>query len=120
MISHMLVASAFLIPLAVFAAPIPIVGGLNSLAPAVPKLLNTFLQILIALSVAVILWGIVQMMVNGDNEEARKAGRLKLLWALFSVLMIVSVWGLVVMVVKTFSVDTSIPVNTTNFLGGIN
>ncbi|HEY4499500.1 MAG TPA: hypothetical protein VJH94_05625 [Candidatus Paceibacterota bacterium] len=109
-----------LAPLAVSAAPIPIIDGLVALGPAILKVLSICFQIMIAISVIVILWGIVQMMVNADKEEARTAGRLKLMWALVSILMIVSVWGLAYMVVRTFTVDTSVPLNAGNFLGGIN
>lgn len=108
-----------LIALAV--APVPIGGGLNSLGEAVPKLLNIFMQIIIAVSVGFIIYGSVEIMINGSDDQARKAGRAKLLWGLATVLIMLSVLGLIAVVRNTISINRSTTglINPSNFLNGI-
>ncbi len=60
-------------------------------------------------AIVIFIWGVVQFIGNADNEEKRKKGREFMIWAVISLFMIVSVWGIVHILTNTFGVSFGLP-----------
>lgn len=58
-------------------------------------LINQIVPLLIAIALVFFLWGVVTFILAADDEDARKAGRSKMIWGIVALFVIVSVWGLV-------------------------
>lgn len=96
--------STLLLPTFAFAqAP---VTDLTSLGEAIQYVMNLAFPILLGIAVIVIIWGVFQMILNAGDEEARKAGRTKLLWGVIGVFLMLSVWGLINILVNSFDFGT--------------
>jgi len=57
--------------------------------------LRPLLALFIALSVVLFLWGMVVFMANTDSEQARTAGKDKMIWGVVILFVMLSIWGLV-------------------------
>ena len=77
------------------------VPGLGGIICTIQQLLNSSISVLIALGVVYFVWGIVSYVI-GDSEEAKKKGRDRIIYGVIGLAVIVSLWGLVNVVVKTF------------------
>ncbi len=70
---------------------------------------NSIIPLLIALAIAMFIWGVIQYVLN-DAEEAKKAkGKQFMLWGIIAITVIVSIWGLVHILTSTFNISFSIP-----------
>lgn len=74
-------------------------------------LLNAVVPILISLGIVYLVWGIVQYMI-GDSEEAKTKGKERVIFGLVGLAIIISVWGLVSIITKTFNLQGSAPTKT--------
>ncbi len=70
---------------------------------------NAVVPLLITTAIVIFIWGVVQFIGNADNEEKRKKGREFMIWAVISLFMIVSVWGIVHILTNTFGVSFGLP-----------
>lgn len=61
----------------------------------VAGLINQLVPILIALALVFFLWGVVTFILAAGDEDARSAGKQKMIWGILGLFVIVSVWGLV-------------------------
>ncbi len=66
-------------------------------------LLNTVIPILITLGVIYFIWGVISYVVAGD-EEAKTAGRDKMIFGIIGLVVIIGMWGLVGIVSRTFGI----------------
>jgi len=65
----------------------------NSLLGGVLPLIITFLS---ALAVLYFVWGMVVFIAQSGNEQARAEGRQRMIWGIVALFVLVSVWGIVV------------------------
>lgn len=65
--------------------------------------------LLFSLATVGFLWGIIQYFLNPDNEEGRKKGKSYMVWGLLALFVMISMWGLVGVLTKTFGIQTLIP-----------
>jgi hypothetical protein len=72
-------------------------------------LVKNIVPLLITLAMVGFIWGVIQMYINPNNEEAKKKGKLYIFWGLLGLFVIISVWGLVEIFSNTFGVHTFIP-----------
>ena len=61
----------------------------------VKGVLNSLVPVLIAAAVAFFLWGVLQFVASGDDEEKRKAGRSRMINGIIAIFVMVSIWGLI-------------------------
>jgi len=67
---------------------------------------KSIIPLIFALAIVLFVWGVVQYVIN-DNEEAKKArGRQFMIWGIIGITVMVSVWGLVGILGNTFGIDT--------------
>ena len=71
------------------------------------ELLNAVIPILIALGVVYFVWGVVQYVIAND-EEAKKAGRDRVIFGIIGLAIIISVWGLAKLLGNTFGLNQNV------------
>lgn len=66
-------------------------------------ILNIIIPILVVLGVVYFVWGVVTYVISND-EEAKKAGRDRMIYGIIGLVVIIAMWGLVSIVTNTFNV----------------
>jgi hypothetical protein len=114
-----------LAPLAVFAQNSPVgdtcaralnSGTIETVICRIGSILNTIIPFLIVLGVLYFVWGVVQYVIASD-EEAKKAGRNRMVFGIIGLVVIVGVWGLVGIVTRTFDLNRTTPINVPCVVG---
>ena len=74
---------------------------------------GSVIPLIITLALASFVWGVVQYVINTDEEAKRAKGRQFMIWGIVALTVMVSVWGLVNLVGGSFGIQNVIPkVNT--------
>lgn len=68
------------------------------------EILNSIVPLLVALGIVYFVYGVI-MYVIADDEEAKSKGRDSMIYGIVGLAVIVAVWGLVGILVKTFVPD---------------
>ncbi|MBI5139708.1 hypothetical protein HZA26_03825 [Candidatus Nomurabacteria bacterium] len=68
------------------------------------EILNSIIPVLVTLGVVYFVWGVVQYVI-ADGEEAKKAGKDRIIYGVIGLAVIISLWGLVYMLSGTFQTD---------------
>jgi hypothetical protein len=68
------------------------------------EILGAVLPLLIALGVVFFVWGVISFVIAAD-EEAKSAGRDKMIYGIIGLAVIVGLWGLVRIVTNTFGIN---------------
>ena len=76
-------------------------GDLNFILCKGSEILNALMPFLVALGVVYLVWGVVQSFIN-DSEEAKKKGKDRIIFGVIGLAVIISIWGLVYILVRTF------------------
>lgn len=97
-----------LFPIISFAQPLDSSSNAGGFLATIQGLLNAVVPILISLGIVYLVWGIVQYMI-GDSEEAKTKGKERVIFGIIGLAIIISVWGLVSIVTKTFNLEGSAP-----------
>jgi len=80
------------------------VYGIKAVICTIGGILNTLIPIIIVLGVVYFVWGIVQYVISSD-EEAKKTGRMRMIYGIIGLVVIVGMWGLVRIVTDTFGLE---------------
>ncbi|MBU0999078.1 pilin [Patescibacteria group bacterium] len=92
-------------------SPCLALGGLGKLICQFKQILNSIIPLLVALGVVYFVWGVVQYVI-ADGEEAKKKGKDRIIYGIIGFAVIVGLWGLVNIIVKTFDLSASAPTIT--------
>jgi len=65
------------------------------------------IPLLFILAVASFIWGVVQYVINSDEEAKRAKGRNYMIWGIIALVVMVSIWGLVQIFGNTFGINTN-------------
>ena len=79
-------------------------GTLFGLMCKFGQLFNAAVPVLIALGVLYFIWGVVTYVISSD-EEAKKAGRDRVIYGIIGLAVIIGVWGLVNLLRRTFGLN---------------
>ena len=69
-------------------------------------ILNIIIPILVVLGVVYFVWGVVIYVISND-EEAKKAGRDRMIYGIIGLVVIIAMWGLVGLVSNTFGLGSN-------------
>ncbi len=83
-------------------------GTLFGVLCRVGQFLNAIIPVLIALGVVYFVWGVISYVIASD-EEAKKAGRDRMIFGIIGLAVIIGMWGLVNLLRNTLLLN-----NTTN------
>lgn len=85
------------------------IGGVLGLLAQANDLINRLIPFIIALTVLIFLWGIFKFVISGGDGEARKEAQGYIIWGVVALFVMVSVWGLVNILVRSVNLDNTAP-----------
>ncbi len=85
------------------------IGGILGLLAQLNDLINRLIPFVIALTVLWFLWGIFRLILAGGDSEARKEATGYIVWGVIALFVMVSVWGLVNILVRSVNLDNTAP-----------
>ncbi|HCY17789.1 MAG: hypothetical protein UR62_C0005G0021 [Candidatus Nomurabacteria bacterium GW2011_GWF2_35_12] len=91
-------------------------GTVQSIICKFGNILDTLIPVLIVLGVVYFVWGVVQYVISSE-EEAKQKGKMRMIYGIIGLVVIVAMWGLVGIVKRTFDLDqpTNISIPTVPF-----
>lgn len=84
-------------------------GGLLGLLAQANDLINRLIPFIIALTILIFLWGVFKFVFSGGDGEQRKEAQGYMIWGIIALFVMVSVWGLVNILVRSFNLDNTAP-----------
>ncbi|MDR3519575.1 MAG: hypothetical protein P4L63_01650 [Candidatus Pacebacteria bacterium] len=70
---------------------------------------SSVIPFIFSIAVVVFVWGVIQFfIINADEEAKREQGKQFMIWGIIALAVMLSVWGLVGILGKTFNVNTSV------------
>ena len=72
-------------------------------------LVKSVIPLIIGLAMAMFIWGVVQYVINTDEEASKEKGKQFMLWGIIGLTVMVGVWGFVKIVGSTFKIEYAIP-----------
>ncbi len=81
-------------------------GTLFGILCRVGQFLNSIVPVLIALGVVYFVYGVITYVLSGD-EEAKKAGRDRIIFGIIGLAVIIGMWGLVNLLRNTFLLNNN-------------
>ncbi|MCE9585038.1 hypothetical protein K8Q94_00195 [Candidatus Nomurabacteria bacterium] len=70
---------------------------------------KSVVPLIFALAFVVFIWGVVQFIMNSDQEAKKEQGKQFMVWGIIALTVMFSVWGLVSILNNTFGIKTVIP-----------
>lgn len=91
-------------PMIVFAQK----GTLGGVLTTLSQLLNGLIGVLITVALLVFFWGLIRYLLNMSSEDAHKGIQL-MIWGIAAVFVMVSIWGIILLLQRTFGVEANRP-----------
>ncbi len=85
------------------------IGGILGLLAQANDLINRLIPFVIACTVLIFLWGIFGLVMAGGDSEKRKEAQGYIIWGVVALFVMVSVWGLVNILVRSVNLDNTAP-----------
>jgi hypothetical protein len=91
---------------------------LDFFVESVGALVQIVVPVLIALALALFLWGLVVFIFQAENDTARAAGRQRMVWGVIILFVAVSIWGIIALLYQISGVEKNPTINApdTNFI----
>ncbi len=70
-------------------------------------ILNPLIRLVFLFALVVFLWGVFGYVKNGDSEEARSTGRRHMIWGVFGMFIMISVFAIMAFILNTFEIPGS-------------
>jgi FtsH-binding integral membrane protein len=67
---------------------------------------TSVIPLLFILAIASFVWGVVQYVINSDEEAKKAKGRNFMIWGIIALVVMTSIWGLVQIFGNTFKINT--------------
>lgn len=84
------------------------IGGLMGLLDMANQLINRLIPFVITLALLVFLWGILTYIFSTDSGK-RDEAKGYMIWGIIGLFVMVSVWGLVNILVRSLALDNTAP-----------
>ena len=78
---------------------------IQSTIGVIGNIFATLIPVLIVLGVVYFVWGVVQYVISSE-EEAKQKGKMRMIYGIIGLVVIVAMWGLVAIVQRTFDLDS--------------
>ena len=69
--------------------------------PIITNIVYPILELLFGLAMLFFVWGILQFILKGEDEEGRERGKLTMIWGTVGMALMVSAWGIIYIVANT-------------------
>ncbi len=60
---------------------------------------------LVVFTILIFIWGVVQMIMNSDDSDARKTGQNHVLWGVIGLVIMLSAYGIIQVIANTIGVS---------------
>lgn len=94
-----------------FMASAAAANSLSDLLAIFVSIISALMPFIVALAVLYFIWGVFQFVAAAGDEEARTAGRDKMIYGIIGIFVMVSVWGLVNLLGGTFGLNSTSQLN---------
>ena len=74
----------------------------------VDNIINPFILLLFAVALAVFFWGMTQFILGADDETKRSAGKQHMVWGVVGLFIMVGVFGIMAVLLRTFGITLPI------------
>jgi hypothetical protein len=81
----------------------------NLLSYATCFIYSSIIPLIVALAIAMFVWGVVQYVINSDEEAKKAKGKQFMIWGIIGLVVMIGIWGLVKIVGTTFGILYVIP-----------
>ena len=85
-------------------------GNLGSVLGVFSDLINLAIPVVIALAVLYFFWGLAQYVLYSGDEGKKEEGRNIMIYGIIALFVMVSVWGLIGILQRTFGVQDQPPI----------
>ncbi len=83
-------------------------ADLDSFIGNVDKMIiNPLILFLFALAIVYFLYGVLEFIMNQENEEAKTKGKSHMLWGIIGITIMVGVWTLLSIILSTLGISSS-------------
>ena len=69
---------------------------------------GSVIPLIFSLAVVMFVWGVVQYVINSDEEAKKAKGKQFMIWGIIALTVMVGVWGLVNILGNTFGLETGV------------
>jgi len=69
------------------------------------KIINPLILFLFALAIVYFLYGVLGFFINQENEEKKTEGKRHMLWGIIGITIMLGVWTILGMIIKTFNIQ---------------
>lgn len=80
-------------------------GTINGLITTAQNILEIVIPALLVIATLVFIWGVITYILAKGSEERKKQGYTLIIWGLVGLFVIVTMWGLVRVIGKTFGIE---------------
>ncbi len=95
--------------------PVAEASGVVSLIYSINKvILNPLITLIFAAAVVYFTYGLVKYLISPDNEEIRKTSKQHMLWGVFGMFIMVAVFGILNLILKTVG-EKNIQINNGDY-----
>jgi hypothetical protein len=68
-------------------------------------ILNPIIRLLFLIALVLFIWGVFLYVRGADSDSERETGRKHMIWGLFGMFIMVSVFGIINVIIGTFGID---------------
>jgi hypothetical protein len=69
--------------------------------PIITQLIYPLLGLIFGLALIIFVWGVLQLVIHGDDETARGKGKMTILYGTIGMFIMVAAWGIIYIVSNT-------------------
>ena len=92
-----------------FSATVAYAGGVDTFIANVNReIINPVILFLFALAVVYFLYGMLEFILNGANDEKKTTGRKHMLWGIVGIAIMMGVWFFLGLIVNTLGLEDEI------------
>ena len=74
-------------------------------------ILNPLILLAFFIAFLVFFWGVITFIASQTTDTGREEGKRKIFWGLFGMFIMVSAYGLINLILNTFSINSGYPFN---------
>ncbi len=89
-----------IVPTANAAGTVDVLGN-PIMVKVIDNIINPIILLMFAIATVVFIYGVLQMVIKGNDPEARSTGQKSILYGLIGMFIMVSAWGIVYFIART-------------------
>lgn len=74
-------------------------------------IVNPIIELMFAVAVVMFLYGMLEFILNQQNEEKRTVGKSHMMWGVIGITIMIGVWGILGFMVRTLGISNQVQIN---------